>query len=357
MSMTCRVDVLVAGLGPAGGSAAAHAAERGLAVLGIEKNCRIGEPVQCAEFIPMPLSRYAQPSGVLVQAITGMKSTLPSGTTVATDFAGLMIDRARFDRAIAQRAEEAGARLWLQSRLYDLDVHSRVARVRTPDGDAAIHYEVLVAADGPGSTVAARMGLPALKVVGTRQYTVPLHVPCADTDVWLSDEFPGGYGWLFPKGEVANVGLGADRRFEEDLKAPLDRLHRHLVHNGIVGAEILARTGGPIPVSGLRARLVEGRVLFVGDAAGLTHPITGAGIAAAVISGERAGQAAAEFLGGEGEQSLAEFEEDLRDQFEETIRRALERRAFLDRHWRTPAAHDDAVMRRGWIAFEEYFAA
>lgn len=357
MSVTCRVDVLVAGLGPAGSSAAARAAEKGLAVLGIEKNRCIGEPVQCAEFIPMPLSCYAQPSGVLIQTISGMKSTLPSGMREATDFAGLMIDRARFDQAIARHAEEAGARLWLQSRLYDLDVQRRVARVRTPEGDTAIHYKILVAADGPGSTVAARMGLPALKVVGTRQYTVPLRMPYRDTDIWLSDEFPGGYGWLFPKGGVANVGMGADRRFEEDLKAPLDRLHGHLVHSGIVGEEILRRTGGPIPVSGLRAHLAEGRVLFVGDAAGLTHPITGAGIAAAVVSGERAGQAAAEFLEGKGEQALVGFEEDLRDQFEETIRRGLERRAFLDRHWRTPSAHDDAIMRRGWIAFEEYFAA
>lgn len=357
MSATCRVDVLVTGLGPGGGTAAARAAEMGLTVLGIEKNRHIGEPVQCAEFIPRPLSRYAQPSGVLVQTITGMKSTLPSGTSVTTDFAGLMIDRARFDQAIARRAEEAGAQLWLQSRLCDLDVRNRVARVRTPDGDATVRYEILVAADGPGSTVAAQMGLPALKVVGTRQYTVPLHAPCADTDVWLSDEFPGGYGWLFPKGKMANVGLGADRRFEDDLKAPLDRLHRHLVQGGIVGEEIQARTGGPIPVSGLRVHLVEGRVLFVGDAAGLTHPITGAGIAAAVMSGERAGQAAAEFLKGKGEQALTEFEEELRDQFEETICRALARRAFLERHWRTRAAHDDAVMRRGWIAFAEYFAA
>jgi digeranylgeranylglycerophospholipid reductase len=351
-----RTDVLVIGLGPAGASAARCAAEAGLRVLGVDRNRVIGEPVQCAEFIPMPLGRYAQPAGVRVQGITGMKSRLPSGAEVATPFPGIMIDRARFDQAIAKHAESAGALLQSGTRLCELDTAARLARLRGPDGEWDVRYRVLIAADGPRSSVAALLGLPALETVSTRQYTVALRVPYADTDIWLSDAFPGGYGWLFPKGELANLGLGADRRLEADLKLPLDRLHAQLRQAGFVGADILFRTGGAIPVGGLRERLVHGQVLFVGDAAGLTHPITGAGIAAAVISGERAGEAAAGYLGGDAE-ALADFEEEVREQFEETLSRAVARRAYLARHWRTPRAHEDAVMRRGWIAFPEYFAS
>lgn len=355
MSATHRVDVLVVGLGPAGGSAAARAAAAGLKVLGIERKHRIGEPVQCAEFIPLPMGRYARADGVRVQAIDRMRSVLPSGVAVVADFPGLMIDRVRFDQAIARRAEEAGAILQTRSRLTGLDEDARTAWVHTPEGTATVRYELLVAADGPASTVAARLGLPALDVVHTRQYTVPLHVPRRETDIWLSGEFPGGYGWLFPKGSVANLGAGADRRFANDLKGPLERLYRQLVREGVIGDRILARTGGPIPVGGMRDRLAHGRVLFVGDAAGLTHPITGAGIPAAVISGERAGEAAAEFIAGGQALALQAFEEELRDQFAGTIDRALQRRAFLNRCWRTPAARDDATLRRGWIAFPEYF--
>ena len=65
-------------------------------------------------------------------------------------------------------------------------------------------------------------------MVHTRQYTVPLQRPAADTDIWLSPEYPGGYGWLFPKGRLANLGVGADKRLAADLKGPLDRLHRRL---------------------------------------------------------------------------------------------------------------------------------
>ena len=230
-----------------------------------------------------------------------------------------------------------------------------MAVVRRQGQEQHVRYEVLIAADGPHSPVARHIGLAALETVNTRQYTVPLLRPYHDTDVWLSDEYPGGYAWLFPKGELANIGLGADRRFEDNLKRPLDNLHAQLVDTGLVGGEICARTGGAIPVGGLRARLVYGRALFVGDAAGLTHPITGAGIAAAVVSGERAGRAAAQFLAGMDAEVLADFEEDVRDQYEHAIERAVARRRQLDSVWHTPAAQTDGTMRRGWIAFDEYF--
>lgn len=70
-------------------------------VIAIEHKREIGVPVQCAEFIPLPLSRHAMAAGVLAQRITGMTSVLPSGAAVDTPFCGLMVDRAAFDRALA----------------------------------------------------------------------------------------------------------------------------------------------------------------------------------------------------------------------------------------------------------------
>lgn len=349
------VDVLVIGLGPAGGAAAAAAAKAGLRVLAVERKREIGIPVQCAEFIPLPLSAYAQAEGVLVQRIAGMKTFLPSGATEQSAFPGLMIDRAAFDQALAREAEIHGAQLLLDSRLIRLDVASGQAVIATPEGERMIAYSLLVAADGPHSTVAAALGLPALETVQTRQYSVPLKQPHADTDIWLSDAYPGGYAWLFPKGPVANLGVGIDKQIAADLKAPLDSLHRQIVEEGRVGSEILARTGGAIPVSGMRQQLAVGNVLFAGDAAGLTHPITGAGIAAAVASGERAGEAAAAWLTGD-QGALDEFEQDVRDQFGATLERAIAKRQWLKSEWGTPQDNCDKMHRQGWIAFPEYFA-
>ena len=350
------VDVLVVGLGPAGGAAAAAAARGGARVLGVDKRHAVGLPVQCAEFIPRPLGRHAQSEGVLQQAIEGMLSVLPSGAATHTGFPGLMIDRAAFDQALADEARGAGAEIALATQLVRLDAEHRQATLRGAAGEETLSYRLLVAADGPHSMVAKSLGLEELETVQTRQYTVPLNSAYRDTDIWLSPEYPGGYAWLFPKGKLANLGLGADKRLRSDLKEPLDALHRRLAAEGRVGEDIVCRTGGAIPVGGLRASLVVDGTLFVGDAAGLTHPITGAGIAAAVISGERAGRAAADYLGGDVN-ALDDFEEDVRDQFEASRARAAARRREMLAGWLAEDAYRDGFHRRGWIAFPEYFAA
>lgn len=348
-------DVLVVGLGPGGARAAASAARAGLSVLAVDKRRKLGEPVQCAEFVPLPMGRYARPA--LVQKISGMRSVLPSGACEHSDFPGLIVDRAMFDQALATEASIAGALLQAQTVLKEIDQASRTALLRGPDGHLErARYQILIAADGPHSTVARSIGLPPLSVVETRQYRLPLLRPYADTDIWLSDEYPGGYGWLFPKGAVANVGIGADLKLVADLKAPLERLCAALAEEGVVGREVLGRTGGAIPVGGMRCPLVHENILFVGDAAGLTHPITGAGIASAVVSGERAGQAAADHLGGDSH-ALESFAEDMRDEFEDSLARAVVRRRWLMERWHTPDACLDATHKRGWIAFREYFAA
>lgn len=348
-------DVLVVGLGPGGGAAAATAAERGARVIAIDKKRRVGEPVQCAEFIPLPLGRYATGEGVLQQRVSGMRCFLPSGAVKDSEFSGLMIDRAAFDQALAARAADAGAALCLTTRLLSVDFQRRIALVLEQDRRLEIRYRALVAADGPLSKVARLLGLPSQKVAHSRQYTVPLNRRLTDTQIWLSPAYPGGYAWLFPRGSSANLGLGIDEEFGRNLKAPLDDLHRTLLEAGVVGPRILRRTGGAIPLGGMRECLVEGDILFVGDAAGLTHPITGAGIGAAVLSGEEAGRVAARHAAGE-RHALEGYDEVVRDLFGSTIERALRTRESLRRIWLTPAAGLDENQRRGWIAFEEYFA-
>jgi len=348
-------DILVVGLGPGGGAAAAAAAEAGARVLAIDKKKQVGEPVQCAEFIPMPLGRYTGGAGVLQQQIAGMKSILPSGAVKDTPYKGFMIDRAAFDRALAARAADAGAELRLACTLEGLDRERRVATVKEGNIRREIAFRALVAADGPRSRVARLLGLPEQKVVHSRQYLVPLLQPLSDTVIWLSPAYPGGYAWLFPRGETANLGVGIDFEFCRDLRHPLDELHERLAAGGVVGREIRRRTGGAIPVGGMRERLVVGEALFVGDAAGLTHPITGAGISAAVLSGEEAGKAAARWLAGDAG-ALDAYEDAVRELFGPTIERALRTRESVAWMWKTPAAALDENQRRGWFAFEEYLA-
>ncbi|WP_414039918.1 geranylgeranyl reductase family protein [Acidithiobacillus sp. M4-SHS-6] len=349
-----KVDVLIVGAGPAGAAAGRAAAEKGLQVLCIDRRTQVGLPVQCAEFVPMPLLRTVHETQSRVQDVSGMMTVLPSGLQHHSVFPGIMIDRSRFDQGLADLAQAAGAEIKTRTAFVGWD--GQRARIKCSSGEIQeIAPRMLIAADGPHSPVAESIGLAHQPVVYTRQYTVPLCHDYADTDIFLSDAFPGGYGWLFPRGPVANLGLGVDKRFEVNLKKPLEELHQQMVDRGIVGQEVLGRTGGAIPVGGLRP-MIHGHVLLCGDAAGLTHPITGAGIPAAVISGEAAGLAAAAYLAGDGD-ALESYEEDMQDQFGPALRRAMQRRTSLEAVWRKPAAQEDQVMRSAWIAFDEYFAA
>jgi digeranylgeranylglycerophospholipid reductase len=352
-----EIDVLVVGLGPAGGAAAAAAAHAGLSVLAVERKHQVGVPVQCAEFIPLPLGKFAQANGVLTQRIAGMLTRLPSGAAETSDLPGLMIDRAAFDQALAQKAAAQGAELWLACRLLRLDAQAAIARIETPTGEREIKFRVLIAADGPHSAVAARLGLSPLETVYTRQYTVPLLHPQHNTEIWLSNAYPGGYAWLFPKGEYGNLGIGADKRFTQDLKQPLDRLHRDLIKQGLVGEHVIALTGGLIPVGGMRTNLVVDKILFAGDAAGLTHPVSGAGIAAALASGELAGEAAARYLVDGAANALEDYAVEVRERYAPSLERGVARRQWLNQYWHTQDAQADALHRTGWIAFPEYFNA
>jgi digeranylgeranylglycerophospholipid reductase len=356
-SVAENVDVLIIGFGPAGSCAAASAARAGLRVLAIEKKSRVGIPVQCAEFIPGPMAGSARQAAATVQRVHGMNTVLPSDMSHWTAFPGLMIDRARFDQGLAQIAVGAGAILWESSHLRWLDPGERTAGIFRFGQQRQVRFGVMIAADGPLSTVASLLRLPPLKTVATRQYTVSLLEPTTDTEVWLSDDYPGGYAWLFPKLDCANLGLGMDSRVWLNPKASLDHLHRQLVSRGRVGPSVLSRTGGAIPVGGLRMPLVLRSILFAGDAAGLANPVTGAGVPAAVVSGYRAGDAAVEYVGGAGGRALSDYEEDIREQFQVSLGRALRRRALLERSWQRLGMCDERGLRRGWIAFKEYFEA
>jgi len=334
-----RADILVLGLGPAGASAARAAAQRGRRVVALERKRKAGIPVQCAEFVPAMID--AEVAGAVRQRIQAMATFVEDeAADLQPDFPGQMLDRAAFDAGLVARAAQAGADCRLDRRVIRI---AKDGTVHLADG-GRLRARVIVGADGPRSQAGRAIGSVNTDLVETRQVTVPLRQSHAATDIFLSADMPGGYGWLFPKGGVANLGAGVVPAHRGSLKRILERLHASLGDR--VGREILATTGGVIPVGGMLqpwGRLEETLVLLAGDAAGLANPVTGAGIAAAVQSGRLAGEAAASG-------AAPAYQEELEDLFEAALARALRRRRELLERVPTKAA-----LRRGWIAYPEYW--
>ena len=106
---------------------------------------------------------------------------------------------------------------------------------------------------------------------------------------------PGGYGWVFPKGDHVNVGVGGWERegpgaARPSLRAMPAARHRRSSVQAIRGHRLPLRRAGSVAA--------RGRALLVGDAAGLVDPLSGDGMYEAFVSARLASGAVLDLLAG-----------------------------------------------------------
>lgn len=335
----------------------------------IDAKIRIGEQPHCGEFVPEQLlTEFTLVDVPVLQAVRIMETrvrttdeSMFAGTNLSpaskhtirkseTPSGGFVIDRVRFDRDLAREAAASGATVVCSSRLVRTDGDSWIVRHR--DRDISITPKFTVAADGAVSRVAAALGMPSAAVITGIQMEVPLRQALDRTLIFLDRSFIGGYGWLFPKGKVANIGLGVIPGKDIHPSRLLDRFVETLGEADLVKPGCLARSGGLIPVSGLRTSLVCGNTLFCGDAAGLTHPISGAGIPQAIFSGTLAGAALVTALKSGDSKPLAEYENEVRGRYQGILDHALAKRLVMMARWNDPDFEN--TCDETWIGFKGY---
>jgi digeranylgeranylglycerophospholipid reductase len=366
-------DILVIGAGPAGSCAAAESARAGARTLLLDAKMRIGEQPHCGEFVPARLlGEFALDRASIIQDVRFMETRIldswksetektrartmdGSESTsrenwVQTVSPGYLIDRARFDRDLARRAAACGATVICGARLLRKERSQWI--VQQDSEEIALHARYVIGADGALSTVARAAGMKRPDLLRGIQVEAPLVGRQDRTLVFLQKEIVGGYGWVFPKGAVANVGVGVSTG--ENLSPPtiLEKFLTFLHEIELVKPGCLARSGGVIPVSGLGEALVRENIVLCGDAAGLTHPITGAGIPQAVFSGTLAGRAAGEALKAADESLLREYESEIRGRYEAVLNHARSKRALMVQEWEK--ADFPSVCERTWIGFKGY---
>jgi digeranylgeranylglycerophospholipid reductase len=347
---TC--EVLVIGAGPAGSTAARFAAQRGVKVILLERRENIGLPVRCAEYVSLPVSRFLdlKTPGILAQPVRSMQTYVEERLINEMTAPGLMIHRHRLDQHLADLAVEAGAGLKIGFQAYALN--DRQIMVRGDKGLVSISCRIIIGADGPSSQVSRWMINPAQNYLIAAQFRVPLTDSLEQTRIYFRPYLFGGYGWLFPKGGTANLGVGIDPSLKERLPEVLNRFKAERMAEGLIENEILNRRGGLVPVGGL-TRVWKDNMILVGDAAGTCHPITGAGVGNAIISGEMAGQAAAEAVRLGNFQPLKEYEADLISHLGGSLSRGVQKRKSLAANWNNLDFSE--TIRRHWVAFKEYY--
>ncbi len=348
-----KYDVLIVGAGPAGSSAALAAAEKGLKVVVVECRPVVGVPVRCAEFIPGPLlGEINLGSDFVVQPVKGMRTILPDGSIKEMKAPGYMIHRDRFDQTLARAAQDAGAEFFLSTTALAREGENVRVRKRGA-GDFEIIAKVIIGADGPFSRVGRWVGASISHLIPSAQVRVNLARPMDVTQVYFDRNIHGGYGWVFPKGPVANVGLGVKKGkgISGSVKRTLDYFLARLREQGIITGKSFRSFGGWIP-AGPAEKTVHDNIVLAGDAAGHTHPITGAGIFTAVKGGRMAGSWASRAVIENDLKLLNAYEKAWQEFFGTTLDRAFKRRQLLEKEW----GRLDEIIRHCWVAFREYYA-
>lgn len=321
--MQLAYDVVVVGAGPAGSVAARKFAEQGLNVLLIEKRQEIGAPVRCAEAVGADTTRpYIDIDNRWVDAtITNYAICSPQGDRVVvppTELT-LVVNRKVFDWELAHLASQAGAEIRTRTQATGLIIENGQVvgvKINSMRESYDVRARLVIAADGTESQVARWAGLgtvpPMADFYVGYQYLLGNLAGRIDPTVCeyhLGRELaPGGYVWVFPKGEdTANVGLVVSANRAENASA--QRYLDAFVAGHFPGAHFLGVVAGGIPATGALKRMVTDGLMVVGDAAHQADPLTAGGINLGMIGGDLAAQVGIRALanGGVSSRNLRDY--------------------------------------------------
>jgi geranylgeranyl reductase family protein len=280
-------DVIVVGAGPAGSAAACECARLGLRTLCLEEHGTIGYPVQCAGLLSNAAfagcrvserSVLNRVSGARVRSGRGREILIDTGTTRA-----VVVDRGALDREMAEAAADAGAEFRLRTAVYG--IRGQTVLTRGVNGHEEQSSDLLIAADGPRSTIARLHGMERAPVFLAGIQADIAH-ECDPRFVELyPDASPDFFGWSVPTaGNRIRVGLCGKTQVPQRFEALMKTF-------GPAGPVNLVT--GTLPL-GIMPRTYGCRTLFVGDAAGFAKPTSGGGIYTGVRSARHAAAVAAE---------------------------------------------------------------
>jgi geranylgeranyl reductase family protein len=343
-------DVIVVGAGPGGSATALELARQGRRVLLLDKHefprdktCGDGLSPEAIRILGrLGLPDLAPAHGYRIDA---MSVTSPGGTTFHSaidhdDEPGFVVPRIALDDALRAAAIEAGADFRSQVRVAAIEEQNGVVVGSERGADRRWRGEAMVLAVGANMALLKSLQLlPSRPSVGNAARRYIAGLPCQPHVIQF--RFDGvplpGYGWIFPTSSTsANVGVGL---FEHMTLSSYELLERFLnspaIREELGGeGEYSPTKAYPLRLDFHRSPLRRGRVLLVGEAAGLVNPFSGEGIDYALESGMVAAECLGRNLetGDWSERTLSRYERRLRRRFQRAFELTLWlRRVYMSR--------------------------
>ena len=288
-------DAIVIGGGPVGSFAALNLAKLGAKVTVFEEHEAIGIPSHCAGHLSIRslqnLGLYPLPGKIVENTFSQANFYSPTGFKFSVHLATPVtcaVNRAAFDKHIADKAEAAGARYCLNSRVQSLLMEDGLVKgVNIKHDDKAeerVPAKIVVDAEGIASRLLRQTGLSGLNG-GRLVYGVEAEVEnVKDVDlnaveVFLGKNYASGfYAWLMPRLDgTAKVGLATNNGNPKEFLQRL-MLRHPVASKQLVNAKITRMAFHPMTLGGLISKAYSDGFLAVGDAASQVKPTTGGGV-------------------------------------------------------------------------------
>jgi geranylgeranyl reductase family protein len=315
-------DLIIAGAGPGGCTAATVAARAGLRVLILDKeqfprdkicgDAISGKSVDVLKNLDL-LDRVTEADGIIAWGAT---FSSPAGVEVSIPFCdslnralppGFVCARVTFDEILVRAAIEAGAELREGIRVTGLVREGRtVTGVTTVDENGTeetLSAPIVIGADGAYSSVVRALGMDQLDekhyVAGLRAYyrNVTGFHENNYIELHFHEDIVPGYFWIFPMADGgANVGVGmlssAIKKRGINLRETMEKLIQHpRFAPRFADAEKIGPTKGwGLPLGSKPRPLTGDGWMLIGDAGSLIDPFTGEGIGNAMVSGMKAAE-------------------------------------------------------------------
>lgn len=273
-------DVVVVGAGPVGTAAARSASEEGLSVLCLEEHGTIGHPVQCAGLLSLgAFSECRVSDRAVLNRVSGAEVITSLGSRLLIDVGttkAFVVDRGVLDRQMAQAAAETGADIRLKTAVNG--VHDTTVVTRGVNGHEEFGFKILIAADGPRSTIARLNGMERAPYFLAGIQADVLHESDPRYVGIYPDASPEFFAWKIPiTHERVRIGLAGTRSVKD----------RFFNFRAIFPGPSVELVTGSIPL-GVMPRTYGHRTLYAGDAAGFAKPTSGGGVYTGIRSARHA---------------------------------------------------------------------